>query len=244
MAQDPNITVGKIERLDSKRVNAISQNPSEEPDEMHSQKFSSIMNNPSAQIQAQHVVKQQQEVQKVSAPSPMEMAEQVDRDQRHNNQTAVKSLDELGEESRKNLQKVVDSKRTLEANPKIDFSKEDVRKATRSLTHVDESLKIALSKVGSDKYIAKAASPTSPVNPAEVSTPVHKFLGYLTNTQYQFEHLNEQIDFLSSSGGELTLGNMMALQMKMSIISNQLDFFTGILSKSLEATKTIMNIQV
>lgn len=236
MAQD--IIIDKVSSIDggARRVNAIADTP---PGEHDDQKFSNILSNPSTQIQSQHVVVSPNEVQKISAPSPMEMAEQVDKDSKRN-QTSVKSLEELTQESNKNLQKVIESKRTLEANPNLSFTKEDVRKGTRSLTHVDESLKIALSKVGSDKHVTTAA--TSQVT--DLGKPVNKFLGYLTNTQYEFEHLNDKLDVLSSSGATLSMGNMLALQMKMSIISNQLDFFTGILSKSLEATKTIMNIQV
>lgn len=236
MSQD-NI-IDRIEKIDnsSKRVNAISDTHAETGEADHTNsRFSSIVNNPSTQIQAQHVVTPQ-EVQKVSAPSPMEMAEQVDRKQR--GQGSTKSLEDLTVDGRKTLEKLVDSRKTLESNPTLNFSKEDVKKGTRSLVHIDESLRIALSKVGSDKQIAKAVAPT------DASTPVHKFLSYLTNSQHQFEHLNDQISYLSSSGTNISLANMMALQMKMGIITNQIDFFAGLLSKTLEATKTIMNIQV
>ena len=78
----------------------------------------------------------------------------------------------------------------------------------------------------------------------DLSSPAHKFLSYLTNSQYQLEHLNDQIDYINSTGKDITLGNMLALQMKMGIVTNQVEFFTGLLSKALESTKTIMNIQV
>lgn len=230
-----------ISKIDAnmRRVNAISDSPSGSG-EADDSKFSQLINNPSAQIQAQHVVKPQQEVQKVQAPSPMEAAEQVDRQQRDREGHSVKSLEDLTTESKETLQKMIDAKKTLEANPNVQFSKEDVLKGTRSLTHIDESLRIALSKVGGDKHITAAA--TQPIN--DLSTPVHKFLSFLSNSQYQFEHLNDQLDYINSTGSSLSLSNMLALQMKVGIITNQVDFFTGLLAKSLEATKTIMNIQV
>jgi hypothetical protein len=230
--------INKID-LNARRVNAISDTPSG-TGETDDSKFSNLINNPSAQIQAQHVVKPQQEVQKVQAPSPMEAAEQVDRQQRDREGHSVKSLEDLTTESKETLQKMIDAKKTLEANPNVQFSKEDVLKGTRSLTHIDESLRIALSKVGGDKHITAAA--TQPIN--DLSTPVHKFLSFLSNSQYQFEHLNDQLDYINSTGSSLSLSNMLALQMKVGIITNQVDFFTGLLAKSLEATKTIMNIQV
>lgn len=226
-------TISKIDGLSTKRVNAIAGDPAETSE--HTDKFSSLINHPSTQIQAQEVVSSK-EVQKVSAPSPMEMAQQVDK--RHRDQPPVKSLEELTSEGKETLKKLIEAKRTLETNPNIQFTKPQQLEGTRNLIHVDESLRIALSKVGADKYVTK------PVAPTDLSSPVHKFLSYLSNSQYQFEHLNDQIDFLSSSGTNISLANMMALQMKMGIITNQIDFFTGLLSKALEATKTIMNIQV
>lgn len=233
---DPNNiveSIGKIDATSSKRVNAISGDPAETGE---TSQFSNLVNNPSAQIQAQHVVKQEEIVQRVSAPSPMEMIQQVDERQRQHEPT--KTMEVLSTESRETLQKIVDARHTIESNPKIQFTKQQQIEGTRSLVHIDESLQIALAKVGGDKHITK------PVLPTDLSSPAHKFLSYLTNSQYQLQHLGDQIDFINSTGKELTLGHMLALQMKMGIVTNQVEFFTGLLSKALESTKTIMNIQV
>jgi len=236
MSQDPNI-IEKVERVggtSSQRINALSGDPSQT--EESSQHFSQLVNNPSTQqIQAQHVVRHD-EVKKIEAPSPMDVAQQVDRDQR--NLSPKQSLDDLTADNDANLKKIVDMKETLVKNPNLQFTPLQEASGTRSLVHMDESLRIALSKVGSDTPVAKVPIQT------DMSTPAHKFIGYLTSSQYQLEHLNEQISFLSSSGTTLSLTNMMALQMKMGIVTNQVEFFAGLLSKSLEATKTIMNIQV
>jgi hypothetical protein len=43
---------------------------------------------------------------------------------------------------------------------------------------------------------------------------------------------------------QISPASMLAIQIKVGFISQELDFFTGILNKALESTKTIMNVQV
>jgi hypothetical protein len=103
------------------------------------------------------------------------------------------------------------------------------------LTHVDDNLKIALSKAGLEHTPApKQAAGTS---------PIHRFLGFLTHSQNQMEHLNSAIVELNSTNN-LSPANLLAIQIKVGIIQQQIELFTSLLNKALEATKTIMNVQV
>lgn len=103
------------------------------------------------------------------------------------------------------------------------------------LTHVDDNLKIALSKAGLEHTPApKQAAGTSPIN---------KFLGFLTHSQDQMERLNSAIVELNSTNN-LSPANLLAIQIKVGIIQQQIELFTSLLNKALEATKTIMNVQV
>jgi hypothetical protein len=104
------------------------------------------------------------------------------------------------------------------------------------LSHIDDNLKIALNKAGVE-YTPPPTSGTASTN------PLHKFLGFLTNSQHQLENLNVAIDQFNANG-QITPANMLAIQMKMGYISQQIELFTSLLNKALESTKTIMNVQV
>ncbi len=105
------------------------------------------------------------------------------------------------------------------------------------LTHIDDNLRIALSKAGVE-YTPPVQDSAGPHNPIE------KFLGYLTHSQYQLTHLDQTIQQLSFEGKDLSPANMLALQLKMSYISQQVELFTALMNKALESTKTIMNVQI
>lgn len=105
------------------------------------------------------------------------------------------------------------------------------------LTHIDESLKIALNKAGVEY------SPPPVASAGENKNAIHKFLGFLTNSQNQLENLNVAVDQFNVTG-QITPANMLAIQMKMSYVQQQIELFTSLLNKALESTKTIMNVQV
>jgi hypothetical protein len=104
------------------------------------------------------------------------------------------------------------------------------------LTHIDDSLKIALNKAGVE-YTPPQVSST------ESKNPIHKFIGFLSNSQHQLENLNVAIDQFNVTG-KMTPANMLAIQMKMNYVQQQIELFTSLLNKALESTKTIMNVQV
>ncbi len=107
------------------------------------------------------------------------------------------------------------------------------------LGHIDDNLKIALSKAGVEVPPAKGVQPTGKVKPLE------RFIDSLTHSQYELENLESTISQLNLSGaGQLTPANMLALQIKMSHVQQQVELFTSLLNKALESTKTIMNVQV
>jgi len=108
------------------------------------------------------------------------------------------------------------------------------------LTHVDDSIKIALSKAGVEY---KDVTPTSPLHDTQLS-PLDRFLGYLTHGQYQLEHLNTSIEEISKHGQTLSQVQVFQIQMKMGQIQLELELFANSLNKMLESAKTIMNVQV
>ncbi|WP_068467263.1 hypothetical protein [Candidatus Protochlamydia phocaeensis] len=108
------------------------------------------------------------------------------------------------------------------------------------LTHIDDNLKIALSKAGVEY------TPPSPSQVAGINSqnPVERFIGYLTHSQYQLEHLSDMVDNLNLNKFQMTPASMLALQIKVGYVQQQIELFTSLLNKALESTKTIMNVQV
>jgi len=104
------------------------------------------------------------------------------------------------------------------------------------LTHIDDSLKIALNKAGVEYTPPPVASGGN-------TNAIHKFLGFLTNSQHQLENLHVAIDQFTVRG-QITPANMLAIQVKMGYVQQQIELFTSLLNKALESTKTIMNVQV
>lgn len=104
------------------------------------------------------------------------------------------------------------------------------------LTHIDENLRIALSKAGVE-YKVPEVQPQS-------SNPIERFLGFLTDGQYQLQHLSKDLEGIANQKGTISPASMLAIQVKVTFITQELEFFTSVLNKALESTKTIMNVQV
>lgn len=115
--------------------------------------------------------------------------------------------------------------------------KDSVQTLLRSkLSHIDESLKIALSKAGVEY--------TPPAKQAGIATPIERFLGFLTHAQRQLENLGDGVQSLTAMKGQLSPATMLAIQVKVGYVQQEVELFTSLLNKLLESTKTVMNVQV
>lgn len=126
---------------------------------------------------------------------------------------------------------------------------EDIKPAYQNLlqnrlTHIDDSLKIALSKAGVEYAPTGAEEALANNLSNKTINPVERFLGYLTQGQYQLEHLQQTIEGLELEGKQLTPAGMLSLQIKVGQIQQEIELFTSLLNKALESTKTLMNVQV
>jgi hypothetical protein len=106
------------------------------------------------------------------------------------------------------------------------------------LSHIDDNLKIALSKAG----VEYTPPPTTATGKA--LNPFEKFMSFLTHSQHQLENLGSTIESFNMTGAQLSPANMLAIQMKMHYVQQEIELFTSLLNKALESTKTIMNVQV
>jgi len=108
------------------------------------------------------------------------------------------------------------------------------------LTHIDDNIRVALSKAGVEY---KPDTTVSPLNNTQLN-PLDRFLGFITHGQYQLEHLSTTIGELSKHGQAMTPVDMMRMQIKVGLIQQEIELFTSMLNKALESTKTLMNVQV
>lgn len=105
------------------------------------------------------------------------------------------------------------------------------------LSHIDENLRVAMSKAGLE-YTPASHLENKTVNPIE------RFLGFLTNGQEQLASLGNEVNQMHLHDKEISPANMLRIQMKVGYITQEIEFFTNVLNKALESTKTIMNVQV
>lgn len=144
--------------------------------------------------------------------------------------------EDLGKQARDVIQQI-ESVKTQLSNAQGEIKPAYKTLLNNKLTHIDDNLRIALSKAGVE-YVPPPSPQTG------VTNPIERFLGFLTNTQYQLTHLEQSISSLNLTGNNLTPANMLALQIKVGYVQQQIELFTSLLNKALESTKTIMNVQI
>ncbi len=108
---------------------------------------------------------------------------------------------------------------------------------TDKLIHVDSSLKTALNKVGVEVTAQEIQKNVG-------QQPLVKYLNMLSNSDRQLSSLVGEINSMQNSKERLTPEKLLAVQIKLGFVQSELEFFTNVLNKALEGTKTIMNVQV
>lgn len=143
---------------------------------------------------------------------------------------------QLAAQSKEVIAQIEELKNRL-SNPQVEIKDQYKNILRNKLEHVDESLKIALDKAGVE-YIAPLAAEQAG------NTPIERFLNLLTQGQHQLGQLGGQIQDLADTKGNISPANLLLVQVKVNYIQQELEFFTSVLNKALEGTKTIMNVQV
>jgi len=178
----------------------------------------------------------------INAPTQIEAAAKLSpMDELRNLNNKVEAIsraspDEIRKKASEIVAQIDDINKKYSGYPHVHISPSYQALMKNRLTHIDDTLKIAMSKAGLEF--------TPPVSPANAANPLEKFLGYLSQGQYQLEHLSESIAQIQSKGLEITPADMMMIQVKVNQIQQELEFFTNLLNKALESTKTLMNVQV
>lgn len=104
------------------------------------------------------------------------------------------------------------------------------------LTHINENLKIALSATGIEN--------TPVPSPVSSHNPIDRFLGFLTDGQAQLQMLAKEVQTMQDNKNNINPAAILAVQIKVGFVQQELEFFSSVLNKALESTKTIMNVQV
>lgn len=133
--------------------------------------------------------------------------------------------------------KQIDTIKTKLQTPDLDLKPGTQTLLQNKLSHIDENLRIAMSKAGLEY------NPTAHLDNKTVN-PIERFLGFLTNGQEQLSSLGNEVNQMHLNGKEISPANMLRIQMKVGYITQEIEFFTAVLNKALESTKTLMNVQV
>lgn len=123
------------------------------------------------------------------------------------------------------------------ATPNLEIKPGTQTLLQNKLLHIDDNLRVALSKAGVE-YSPPTHADSKLVNPIE------RYLGFLTNGQEQLKSISHEVELMHLNRKEISPANMLRIQIKVGYIQQEIEFFTAVLNKALESTKTIMNVQV
>lgn len=153
--------------------------------------------------------------------------------------SSIPSVEQIQNRSKEAIQKIDKVKETLET-AQVEI-KRPVRKLMQDkLNHIDDSIRVALSKSGTE-----VTEPTAATQTGDNSfSPIRNFIDHLTHAQYQLENLGTYLESMAADKRELAPANMLAIQIKVTHIQQEVEFFSNLLNKSLESTKALMNVQV
>lgn len=243
--------IEKIEKVTSKSKvgeNAATSEPLERlpPDK---EKFNSLMANDSSKANQTLEVNKTAQVEKTEIiPGDSRDARKIDTAKsslmdevrnldRQVNMAGRATPESLVAQAHDAIAKIDEIKSKLNT-PTLEL-KGSVQNILRSkLSHIDENLKIALNKAGVEYQ--------APVNPTTAASqnPIERFLGFLTDGQSKLQSLANDVQVMHLNRKEISPASMLAIQIKVGFITQELEFFTAMLNKALESTKTIMNVQV
>ena len=226
--------IEKVNKVDKavKNFQNVLEQPLASGEATNKEYFDRLMGqdpNKKVQPEEQDVAKQRYEKK---APSLMDEVADVNRKiERLSEYTS----DDLVAQAKDAVTKI-DELRTQLAQPELQIRGSVQHLLKTKLSDINDNLKLAFSKAGLD-YVEPDQKRAGP-------NPVRRFLDLLTHGQSQLESLSGHVQGLSARKEEISPADLLALQLKVSHIQQELEFFTNLLNKSLESTKTLMNVQV
>lgn len=150
------------------------------------------------------------------------------------------SNDSLIAQTNQAVDKIEEIKQTLQS-PDIHIKSSVQDLLNNKLNHIDDNLKIALSRTGTENNVTDVAAAQPPTS---APNPIEHFLNLLEHGQSQLENIGHDLHVLSAKGEQLTPINMLAVQVKVGQIQQELTLFDALLNQALQSVKTLMNTQV
>lgn len=149
-----------------------------------------------------------------------------------------KTPEELVGQTRDVIAQVDDIKKKLQTpDLKIDPSVQSLLES--KLSHIDDKLRVAVEKAGGEYTTLETREAR-----ASLRNPIERFLGYLENGESQLHDIAKHVNEISATNRQINPADMLLIQIKVGFVQQELEFFTSLLNKSLESTKTLMNVQV
>lgn len=91
----------------------------------------------------------------------------------------------------------------------------------------------------------KMGTPLSPpVDLRSKDNPIAKFLALITDGQTQLENATKMVKNLSTDGKSVNPANLLLVQIKLNRAQQQLEYSSVILSKAIEAMKSLFSVQI
>lgn len=107
------------------------------------------------------------------------------------------------------------------------------------LNHIDDKLRVAVEKVGGEYTTLETREAR-----ASLRNPIERFLASMEDSESQLQNIGKTVMALGNDREHLSPATLLMLQVKVGFVQQELEFFTSLLNKSLESTKTLMNVQV
>jgi hypothetical protein len=126
---------------------------------------------------------------------------------------------------------------TQAQNPNIKLSPVDANALSEKLVHIDATLNSALGIAGGE---VKAL----PATPTATSNPMMTFLNYLTHGDRALAGIVGEVRSINLDKNELTPARLLAIQIKLNFVQQELEFFTTVLNKAIDSTKTLLQVQI
>ncbi len=150
-------------------------------------------------------------------------------------QKPIQSVDELLQALEAKVQNDPEAKKLLESTyKKIEATEGPL--LVDKLIHIDTSLKAALNKSGVE-VTGESIVPKG-------KNPLVQFLNYLTHSDDQLSKVIAQVNNLGMEKNKIEPERILALQIKMAFVQQEIEFFTNVLNKTVESIKTTMNVQI
>jgi hypothetical protein len=154
--------------------------------------------------------------------------------------TGLPSTDDLVKQAQQISSKIQEAHQTLQTaqqqlkTPDIPFKPSTSELLTQHLNHVNDNLSVISSRLNLPAQTPPKKEDGHPIT--------EYFLNYLIGSDKQLQEVTQQLT-VPPKGGAFNPADMLAIQVKMNGVQQQMQFFTTLLGKAIDNIKTIMNIQ-